>query len=126
MSNSRTNNATSANVDRTCPVYASGTFKNVWQGTYTVGERKGQKCVAKEFKTGSTIERQYFDEELGITNLTLKIVDDFHAAKIITQKILLNTPEIWEYLDTKNLCLVEPLIENFEKFNSNTGWNSLR
>jgi hypothetical protein len=40
-------------------------------------------------------------------------------------RIFLNTPEIWTFDDTKEKCLIEPMIENFEKFNSNTGWASV-
>ncbi|KAJ7248189.1 kinase-like domain-containing protein [Mycena haematopus] len=109
MSYSRQNNATHASIDRS-KVFASGTFKNVWKGTYTVGTRKGQSCVAKEFKTGSVYEDYYFEEELNIIRRSQKVIDAWHAEHIISRQILLNTPSIW------------PMIQNFEKFNSNTGW----
>lgn len=107
-------------------IYASGSFKNVYRGTYTEGARSGQACVSKEFKTGSTVETQYFQEELEIIKLTQKIIDDFHTGQIINRQIVLNTPEIWRYEETGNLSLVEPMIDNFEKYNSNTGWASIR
>lgn len=52
MSNSRTNQATSANLDGHA-IFASGTFKNVWAGTYIEGARTGERCVVKEFKSGA-------------------------------------------------------------------------
>ncbi|KAJ6497436.1 kinase-like domain-containing protein [Mycena sanguinolenta] len=124
MSYSRENNATSATVDRSA-VFAAGTFKNVWKGTYTGGARKGQPCVAKEFKTGSVYEAYYFEEELNIIRRTQRVVDAWHAQRIIDRDIFLNTPSIWYYTDTGVNALVEPMIENFEKFNSNTGWASI-
>lgn len=41
---------------------------------------------------------------------------------MINKEIWLNEPTIWTYTLTKDKCLIEPMIENFEKFNSNTGW----
>jgi hypothetical protein len=121
MSNKRTNNATKATID-TSSIFARGTFKNVWQGRYTKGIRTGQKCVAKEFKTGSVFEAHYFEEELNVISRAQKIIDNWHNASIINQRIILNTPEIWTYIESGVKNLVEPMIENFEKFNSNTGW----
>ena len=121
MSNKRTNNASKATIN-TSSIFAHGTFKNVWQGIYTKGIRAGQKCVAKEFKTGSVFEAHYFEEELNVISRTQKIIDNWHSASIINQRIILNTPEIWIYEESGIMNLVEPMIENYEKFNSNTGW----
>jgi hypothetical protein len=122
MSCSRTNTSTRAKVvdDK---IFASGTFKNVWKGVYTDGVRRGESCVAKEFKAGSVYKDHYFQEELNIVARAHIIIDHFAAAKVISNgRIYLNSPEIWTYDDTNEKCLTEPMIENFEKFNSNTGW----
>ncbi|ESZ89805.1 hypothetical protein SBOR_9811 [Sclerotinia borealis F-4128] len=122
MSHKRTNKSTKAEIylDR---IFASGTFKNVWTGRYTEGRRKGQRCVSKEFKTGSVFEKHFFDEELRIIERTQEIIDDFHAANIILGKdIILNTPDVWTYTESRHKCLIEPMIDNFQKFNSNSGW----
>lgn len=121
MAYSRTNNATRAEIDLS-GIFASGTFKNVWKGKYIEGARNGQACVSKEFKTGSVYEDHYFREELAIVKRAQTIIDHFHEEEIIGRKILLNTPQIWQYQDTGHKSLIEPMIENFEKFNSNTGW----
>lgn len=120
--NSRQNLSSNANIFRDEGIFARGTFKNVWRGVYTNGPRKGQNCVAKEFKTGSVYEDHYFDEELAVMSKTQKIIDAWHDADIINRRILLNTPQIWEYEVSGIRILVEPMIANFEKFNSNTGW----
>lgn len=117
----RRNNATRATID-TSEIFASGTFKNVWMGRYTEGARGGQKCVAKEFKTGSVYEEHYFDKEMEIIRRAQTIIDAWHDAHIIEQKIMLNTPEVWTYENSRHKTLVEPMIENYEKFNSNSGW----
>ncbi|KAG4438838.1 hypothetical protein IFR05_005678 [Cadophora sp. M221] len=125
MSNSITNNSTEAVID-TGAIFASGSFKNVWTGTYTAGARRGQRCVAKEFKTGSVYEASYFEEEMNIIRCTQDIIDDFDNAGVLGtgRLILLNTPEIWTYELSQKKHLLEPMIDNFEKFNSNTGWAS--
>ncbi|KAJ7251138.1 kinase-like domain-containing protein [Mycena haematopus] len=76
-------------------------------------------------KTGSVYEAHYFEEELNIISRTQTVIDAWHAERIIDRDILLNTPEIWVYETTGVQNLVEPMIENFEKFNSNTGWASI-
>ncbi|KAK6357589.1 hypothetical protein TWF718_001897 [Orbilia javanica] len=125
MSYSRTNNSTRASID-TSEIFGSGTFKNVYAGTYTSGSRKGQPCVAKEFKSGCVVEEHYFDEELNICAKAQKIIDEFNDAEIMNQPIYLNTPEIWTYTrgcsKGGQKTLLEPMIQNFEKFNSNSGW----
>lgn len=125
MANSRRNNSTVADIDRSY-IFASGTFKNVWKGIYIEGARTGQRCVAKEFKTGSVYEDHYFDEEMNIMRRTQTIIDAFDAARIIGgRKILLNRPEVWTSTMYFRKALVEPMIDNFEKFNSNSGWASM-
>lgn len=95
------------------------------QGIYIEGARIGQRCVSKQFKTGSVYEDHYFDEELSIISHSQAIIDSFNAANILPgQKILLNRPEIWESIPDGCRSLIEPMIENFEKFNSNSGWTS--
>ena len=121
MSSQRTNCSRKSEIEFS-KVFAEGTFKNVYAGIYTSGPQKGEACVWKQFKTGSVYEDHYFDDELAIINRTQQIIDDFQAAGIIDQAILLNTPQIWHLTKSKAKGLVEPMIDNFEKFNSNTGW----
>lgn len=103
-------------------LFASGTFKNVYAGCYIEGTRAGQRCVSKEFKTPSDYEVYYFEEEMNIIRCTQKIIDDWHNANLTNKRVVLNTPEIWEQFYTGRHRLVEPMVENFVKWNSNTGW----
>jgi hypothetical protein len=125
MSYQRTNNAYYAHFKDSRP-FSKGRFKLVWKGVYTKGTRKGEACVSKEFKTGSVYEEWYFDKELDIIDRAQRIIDDWHEERIIDCPILLSTPEIWvSDGDDESLSLVEPMIENFEKFDSNTGWANI-
>lgn len=119
MSYARQNNSTKALIDN--QLYATGTCKNVRRGHYTQGPRAGQPCVAKEFKTGSVFADHYFAEELTILARAQRIVDGWHAARVIDRRIVLNTAEIWDSPGGRKV-LVEPFIHGYAKFNSNTGW----
>ena len=113
-SDARENSANSSSLDSD-RLYAEGTFKNVYLGIYTSGERKGQVCVGKRFKTGSVFE-------LTIISKSLEIIDEFNNSEYVSCKIWLNLPSVWHRVISRELFLMEPFLKNFEKFNSNTGW----
>ena len=117
----RQNNSSKVALDLST-VYATGGFKDVYKGKYTVGERTGQECVSKRFKSGSVFEHSFFAAELKVVEKALQLINKFNNDHIINKPIWLNEPEIWHLIKTKELFLTEPMIENFEKFNSNTGW----
>lgn len=122
---SRNNNASRAEV-QTSVIFAQGAFKNVYKGTYTVGERKGEECVCKIFKSGSVFEDSYFKNELKVVDKALEIINEFNRDRLINQNIWLNMPTVWTVTEESyragEKSLIEPMIPNFEKFNSNTGW----
>jgi hypothetical protein len=120
----RKNNALKAEIDLS-KIYASGGFKNVYKGKYTDGERKGQECVTKVFKTGSVYEESFFASELKVVAKALQIINRFNSDRIIDKEIWLNEPTVWTFINghlINSKALTEPMIDNFEKFNSNTGW----
>lgn len=120
----RKNNATSAKFDFS-KVFGKGAFKIVYKGTYTNGERAGEACVCKMFDSGSLYETSFFASELEVVACALDIINKFNKAKIIDKEIWLNEPAIWTIVGPKGAkqkVMVEPMIANFEKFNSNVGW----
>lgn len=119
MPRSRRNRSAAATFEDT--IFASGNFKDVRMGRYIRGPRKGQACVAKTFSDRSVYEDLYFAEELNVIAKTQSILNAWEDANLIDQPITLNAPEIWEYSNGQKV-LVEPFIQNFRKFNSNTGW----
>jgi serine/threonine protein kinase len=126
----RKNNATEAKADVLIEdlIYASGSFKNFYKGKYTDGERAGEDCVGKSLKSGSVFEESYFQVELQVVETALEIINNFNKEKVIDQNIWLNIPEIGTFVlgsgREGEKMLVEPMISNFENFNSNTGWTS--
>ncbi|KAG7667698.1 hypothetical protein Ndes2526B_g01909 [Nannochloris sp. 'desiccata'] len=122
MSSSRENRATRSNIDKS-RIFASGANMHVYKGVYTRGERSGEECVSKVFKTGSVFENAFFAAELKVVDEARSIIETFNAQRILSNStILVNIPEVWEFTYTKEKNLVEPFIQNFQKFNSNTGW----
>lgn len=122
----RCNNASENEVYRDV-VFGEGSIKVVYKGKYTNGERAGQSFVVKDMRTGSTWLASVFDKDIEVTYRTVEIVSQFNDARHIDRPILVNRPAVWQYKQTcspeitGSKFLVEPLIENYQKFNSNTG-----
>ncbi len=125
MSFARENHSWHSEIDLSY-VYAQGAFKNVYKGKYTNGPRKKQACVCKLFKSGSVFKDAYFANELKVVDKALEVVNRFNKVRFINKSIWLNQPAIWTFEKGSSRAgeknLIEPMIENFEKFNSNTGW----
>ena len=107
--------------------FAQGAFRFVAKGEYTDGSRCGQACVAKWFKSGGVFEETFFKSDIQAVDPALRIVDQWNAMKFINKHIVLNKPAVWKMVDGNRVgerMLVEPFINHWEKFNSNSGWNS--
>ncbi|KJZ75192.1 hypothetical protein HIM_05386 [Hirsutella minnesotensis 3608] len=110
--------------------FAQGTFRWVAKGNYTSGPRQGEVCVVKWFKTGAVFSDEYFLLDIKAVDKTMDIVKSFNELRIANLPIKVNIPDVWVYgsgppgaiIDGRKV-LVEPFIENYQKFNSNTGWN---
>lgn len=125
MLTARKNNSSHAQVSMQV-LYANGAFKNVYSGVYIEGERKGEQCVSKIFINQGSNADSFFENEMAIVNKAMAIVEKFNnQVSLGNKRIYLNEPGIWIF-STGTLIgqksLVEPMIQNFEKFNSNSGW----
>lgn len=108
--------------------FAKGGFHYCALGEYTEGHRKGEKAVCKWFiKQGHVVENTFFSDDIRAMEKGVELVALWNSERIIEQPIRVNVPEVWTFPksdffanDTK--VLVEPFIENYRKFNSNTGW----
>ena len=87
------------------------------------GQRKGEECVCKIFKSGSVFEESYFKNELKVVAKALEIINQFNKDGVINKNLWLNTPTVWTFTEDSGRAgeksLMEPMIANFEKFNSN-------
>lgn len=107
--------------------FAEGSFRWVSKGTYTDGERAGEPCVCKWFKTGGVTESHFFQTDILAAERSLKLVDEFNNTGIVNQVIRMNLPQVWVFKASSGewsgkKVLQEPYIEKYQKFNSNTGW----
>ena len=109
--------------------FAEGTFKYAAKGVYSEGGRKGQPCVCKWFKSGSVFEARYFDRDLDTVDEAIRLVSLWNSQKIINKAVKMNLPEIWTFDSTSTRgwagkkIMQEPFIEEWQKFNSGSGWN---
>ena len=107
--------------------FASGSFRWVAKGTYTSGAREGEPCVNKWFKTGDTYEAEFFKTDINAAERSLMLIDEFNNLRLINSVIRMNVPQVWTFMDSSGSwagkkCMLEPFIEKYQKFNSNTGW----
>ncbi|KAI1142082.1 kinase-like protein [Hypoxylon sp. FL0543] len=107
--------------------FSQGAFRWVAKGTYISGSRTGQPCVGKWFKTGAVFEADYFTLDIKAVDKALEIVNLFNELNIINKSVNINVPEVWVFDERSGeragqnfLC--EPFIQNYQKFNSNSGW----
>lgn len=105
-------------------IYASGTFRHCVLGNYTSGPRTGQKAIAKYFKPQyRRMSASFFETDEAAVEKALQIISSFNGSKFISKMVRINVPQRWTKHDGENV-FVEPFIEGFEKFNSNSGWIS--
>ncbi|KAJ6439816.1 hypothetical protein O9K51_07707 [Purpureocillium lavendulum] len=111
--------------------FAQGAFRYVAKGTYISGPRQGEACVVKWFKTGAVFSDDYFTLDVKAVDKALEIFNRFNQLNLVNKAIKINVPAVWQFEKITAFdddwagqkTLAEPFIENYEKFNSNSGWN---
>ncbi len=80
--------------------------------------------LACRFKSGSVFEQRHWKHDVSVVEKALEIVTRFNEGSFINKPIKVNRAMVWEEKTTevKEKFLVEPFIEHWEKWNSNTGW----
>lgn len=107
--------------------FAEGGFRWVAKGKYITGSRSGQACVCKWFKTGHVFEESFFTLDIQATDKALALVKEWNSNNFIGSTIMVNIPQVWQFQHDGNAwggrkVLQEPYINNYQKFNSNSGW----
>lgn len=125
----RNNNATTASFQRHAldNPFAQGSFRWVAKGVYTVGERAGEPCVCKWFKTRGVLEDEFFEKDLDAVRRSIDIITEWNRMGFVDKIVKINQPQIWTFDRTwrdfaNRKVLQEPFIQKYQKFNSNTGW----
>lgn len=110
--------------------FGRGSFRWVAKGHYVSGPRQGQRCVAKWFKTGAVFSDDFFNLDIKAVDKALEIVEQFNRLNIIDKVIKINIPAVWRFDGDSDgdwagqMALCEPYIHNYQKWNSNNGWNN--
>jgi hypothetical protein len=73
-------------------------------------------------------ENSYFKHDMDVTRTVQRLLSEFNQTGVLPndQCILLNKPEVWMFVGSGERTLVEPYIQGFRKFNTNTGWVNRR
>ncbi|GKY93150.1 hypothetical protein MPSEU_000283000 [Mayamaea pseudoterrestris] len=109
--------------------FAQGSFRWVAKGKYTEGNRAGQQCVCKWFKTGGVMESRFYDADLSAAEEAIRMVSKWNSHKLVNRMVRVNKPEVWTFDNdaraswARKKVLQEPFITDYQKFNSNTGWS---
>eukprot|EP00927_Polykrikos_kofoidii_P033380 TRINITY_DN28229_c0_g3_i1.p1 TRINITY_DN28229_c0_g3~~TRINITY_DN28229_c0_g3_i1.p1 ORF type:complete len:379 (-),score=40.88 TRINITY_DN28229_c0_g3_i1:114-1157(-) len=119
---------TRAQADHGQPL-AIGAERIVYKACYTDGDRVGDLCVKKVFKTGSVYEDSFFANDLEVVAKANDIIDAFSCAQLgaqLKKALHVNRPSVWTHMSERDphKSLIEPFIEGvYKNFNSNTGWS---
>lgn len=90
----RANNATRGTTDSV--IIGEGASRLVSKGTYTEGDRKGQSCVSKWFKTEYVSQRYaFFALDIRAVGKAIEIVEKWNAEKYTASTIWVNKAAVW-------------------------------
>lgn len=99
-----------------------GTFRVCLEGTYIGGNRNNQEAACKRFKPKwRSMETEYFASDFRIADVAIHYAEQWNEFCDSDEKILISKGHII----TSNSgikYLAEPLIRDFQKFTSNSGW----
>ncbi len=102
--------------------FAQGAFRDVYLGVYNNGRRKSQRCVKKLFKSTSSIMAPiFFEKDIKAVAKAVEIISRFNDSEFVSGRIRMNSPAVWDD-GAGTSSLVEPFINDYKKYNSNTGW----
>lgn len=99
-----------------------GEFRVVLQGHYIGGNRNQQEAACKRFKPQyRQLGLEYFNIDFQIIDKTIDYAEEWNGFCSGGREILVNKGAI-HYSNSNIAYLVEPLIRNYTKFTSNSGW----
>jgi Alpha-kinase family len=115
-------NLTSNDVRIHSEVIGEGTFRTCLAGTFVGGTRNGQAAACKRFKREYRhLEDEYFSQDFQIADKVIMIATDWNSFCDDGEEILVSKGSI--HCSSSGIkYLVEPLIRDYERFTSNSGW----
>ncbi|KAM7194159.1 Protein kinase-like domain containing protein [Naviculisporaceae sp. PSN 640] len=103
---------------------AKGGFRSIAKGKYIWGPMKGADCVGKWFRTAEVAPDDFYGFDIEVFGKAQGLVALFNAQGILLRPALVNQPLVAPplYPRIPYRALIEPFLENWRNFNSNTGW----
>ena len=125
-------NLSSQDVSISDEVLGEGTFRTAYRDTYVGGNRNGQAAACKEFKPEhDDMKDEYFADDFRVADRVIEFAEGWNnlckdsnlAGQPSDSKkcIQITKGDVKEY-DYGETYLVEPLIREYTKFTSNSGW----
>jgi len=114
----------SQHVDISSRVLGEGAFRIAYEGRYIGGNRNGQEAACKQFKPEfEEMEEEFYEDDFRIADKAITLAEDWNDFCPNGKEILITKGDVKcdEYGDR---YLIEPLIRNYTKFTSNSGWIS--
>ena len=103
-------------------VIGEGTFRTCLAGTFDGGNRNGQAAACKRFKKEYRhLEDEYFSQDFQIADKVITIATDWNSFCDYDEEILVSRGSLHRS-QSGIKYLVEPLIRDYERFTSNSGW----
>ncbi|CAJ1968339.1 unnamed protein product [Cylindrotheca closterium] len=116
-------NLTFKDVDISREKLGEGSFRECYEGIYIGGHRNTQDAACKRFKSqyAASIEQEFFaQDEFKISESAIHMAECWNEFCDKNKKIIMSQGSVYEQDGRK--YLIEPLIRDFTKFNSNSGW----
>ena len=99
-----------------------GSFRVCYRGTYIGGNRNKQEAACKQFKPQfRSMESEYFAADFRIADRAIEYADEWNQFCRERREIIVSKGDVKNTHRGKTY-LVEPLIRDFTKFTSNSGW----
>ena len=108
--------------------FAEGGFRWAVLGSYKDGDRHGQPCVCKWFKTGFVFEDNFYDLDIKAMHKARDFIKEWNKRNYISKPVRINIPEVWTFDEScsdkwkRSKVMIEPYIKKYTKFNSSSGW----
>ena len=109
MQTARLNNASKARFENHAlnNPFASGSFRWVAKGVYTEGNRAGEACVCKWFKTGGVMESHFYDTDIAASKEAVFLITKFNSKGCIDRMVKVNLPEVWTLMHIADTILLD-------------------
>ena len=121
MSSAARTNLTSQRVNVSGNELGQGSFRVAYEGEYVGGNRNQQACACKQFKACfASMEDEFFQDDFRVADKAVQYAEEWNQFCEPAKEIMITVGDVHVVHGDK--FLVEPLIREYRKFTSNSGW----